>query len=452
MPCVKKHRFLAFFFLVTGSAFIAGTSRAQIDLHAHLHMKPGMNFLLRGDFESSPESDHWSQRSKTRASGTSLAEMDSNSRPKLIVISLYAHPYFGYSFKRDGFHFDRKQNVRKSTEQEYLEFKSWVDAHADRFALVKNPKEARTVIAAGKTAIVLSIEGAWGNFETEDDYRSWIEDRGVAIVTPIHLTPDELGKTGLMTVVISLANSTFDFLESVWSTNGRCLKTFCKSMGGFTQLGEATIERLMKRGVWIDLSHMTESEISTSIQKFKAAGNPPGLVTHTQTRNAYPTERAMGSLESDYIREHDGIVGLMPNHAMLSGVLEQAHQEVLKEHPEEKEAASAAKGLTCISDLDVFKKTIASTIDLLGAPERVAMASDINAPIPGLAPGCGDVNQWLKQTNAVSTDTSSLIDLHRRGYYTYSQWNTLHRYVQPDENWSNRNLEHFLKLWEKIRP
>jgi len=118
----------------------------------------------------------------------------------------------------------------------------------------------------------------------------------------------------------------------------------------------------------------------------------------------------------------------------------------------QKEAASAAKGLTCISDLDVFKKTIASTIDLLGAPERVAMASDINAPIPGLAPGCGDVNQWLKQTNAVSTDTSSLIDLHRRGYYTYSQWNTLHRYVQPDENWSNRNLEHFLKLWEKIRP
>ena len=89
--------------------------------------------------ESEIQSKHWSQRRETRASGKSLALLEPSARPKLIVLSLYGHPYFGYSFQRDGFHFDRKQIIRKATEQEYQEFKKWVDDHADRFALVKNP-------------------------------------------------------------------------------------------------------------------------------------------------------------------------------------------------------------------------------------------------------------------------------------------------------------------------
>jgi microsomal dipeptidase-like Zn-dependent dipeptidase len=427
-------------------------TEAQIDLHAHLHMKPGMGFFLNGDFESEIQTDHWSQRRNTRASGKALAQLDSANRPKLIVLSLYGHPYFGYSFKRDGFHFDRKKIIRNATEQEYLEFKSWVEAHADRFALVKNAAEAKAAIAQGKTAIVLSIEGAWGNFESEEDYRIWIDERGVAIVTPVHMTPDDLGKTALMNAIISFANSTFDFLESVWNSRGDCLKTFCKSQGGFTDLGIQTIERLMKKKVWIDLAHMNEIEVATLIQKFETNGNPPGLVTHTQIREAFTVERGLGDLEKQYILKNDGIIGLIPAHHMIPNALEKAQENTIKNHPEEKNAASAAKGLTCISDLDLYRNTVSLAINQMGSPKRVAMASDINAPLNGLSPGCGEVSQWLKETNAVSTESSSLIDLHRRGYYSYSQWNTLHRFAQPSSEWGNENLGHFLNLWSMIRP
>ncbi len=452
MLCVKMKLPTFFVCLLNLLLIFSFDSEAQIDLHAHLHMKPGMGFFLNGDFESEIQSKHWSQRRETRASGKSLALLEPSARPKLIVLSLYGHPYFGYSFQRDGFHFDRKQIIRKATEQEYQEFKKWVDDHADRFALVKNPAEARVTIAAGKTAIVLSIEGAWGNFETDEDFRVWIEERGVAIVTPVHMTPDDLGKTALMSAIISLANSSFDFLESVWNSRGQCLKTFCKSQGGFTELGIQTIERLIQKKVWIDLAHMNEIEVATMIRMFEKNGNPAGLVTHTQIREAFPVERGIGELEKQYIMKNDGIIGLIPAHHMIPGALEKAETEVLKTHPEEQNAASAAKGLTCISDLDLYRDTITTAVNQLGSPKRVAMASDINAPLNGLSPGCGDVNQWLKEANAVSTESSSLIDLHRRGYYSYSQWNTLHRYVQPSPQWSNQNLEHFLKLWSSIHP
>jgi hypothetical protein len=208
----------------------------------------------------------------------------------------------------------------------------------------------------------------------------------------------------------------------------------------------------MKKKVWIDLAHMNEIEVATLIQKFETNGNPPGLVTHTQIREAFTVERGLGDLEKQYILKNDGIIGLIPAHHMIPNVLEKAQENTIKNHPEEKNAASAAKGLTCISDLDLYRNTVSLAINQMGSPKRVAMASDINAPLNGLSPGCGDVSQWLKETNAVSTESNSLIDLHRRGYFSYSQWNTLHRFAQPSSEWGNENLGHFLKLWSMIRP
>lgn len=447
MPRVKpkfSYSLFHLFLLCNLISPVHPSAKAQVDLHAHLHMKPGMGPMISGTFQDDPRAHRWSDRFQMRASGKSLAETPIEHLPRLMIISLYGHPYFAYSFEKDGFAFDRKAIARRAVEEEYTEFKTFVDQHSDRFQLVRNAKEARKAIASGKVAVVLSIEGAWGHFESPADDQKWIRDRGVAIVTPVHMTPDELGGNALMSTLISMANSTFDFLASVWESRGSCLKTFCKSTLGFTTLGEETVDNLIRNQVWIDLAHMSEKQVNAMIPKLQNA-NPkplPLLATHTQLREFYPVERGLGDLEINYIRKQDGIIGLIPSQHMMPAGMKQAHEDALIAHPEEAEAASAAKGLSCITGLEVFKKTVDFAIATLGAPERVALASDINAPLDGLSPGCADVSRM----------DESMRDLHRRGYYTYSQWNTLVRYSSPETDWSKRNLEHFLTLWERVRP
>ncbi len=420
-------------------------SEAQIDLHAHLHMKPGMGPMISGTFNDPPRANRWSDRFQMRASGALLAGMTAESRPKMIVLSLYGHPYFAWSFERDGFAFNRKAIARQAVEREYAEFMQFLNQHQDRYAIAKNASQARKIIRSGKTAIVLSIEGAWGHLESADDFQKWIDERGVAIITPVHLTPDDFGGNALMSPLISLANSTLDFLKSVWLSNGKCLKTFCKSQQGFTEEGQQLIDDLISREVWIDLAHMNELEVNHVLPKLLSgkAGKPlPLLSTHTQLRKFYPVERGLGDAEIEYIRKQDGIIGLIPSQHMMPAGMKQAHEDALVAHPEEAEAASAAKGLSCITGLEVFKKTVHYAIAALGAPERVALASDINAPLDGLSPGCADVSKMEE----------SMRDLNRRGFYTYAQWNTLVKYSAPDTQWSERNLEHFLTLWERVRP
>jgi len=439
MPRVKPPFHLtSLFLLILCNAHTPAS--AQIDLHAHLHMKPGMGIMIRGSFDQLPPANRWSDRFQMRASAKSLAELSDPLRPKLIIMSLYGHPYFAYSFSRDGFHFNRKINARNAVEQEYLEFKTFIDQHADHFQIARNALEARTIIKSGKTAIVLSLEGAWGHLESADDLNKWINERGLAIVTPVHLTPDELGGNALMSTIISLANSTFDFIASVWQSRGSCLKKFCKSTEGFSPAGEKLVDELMKRKVWLDFSHANELEVNSLLLKIEKQ-TLPLLATHTQLREFYPVERGLGNSEIDYIRKHDGIIGLIPSQHMIPEAMKQAHTEALIAHPEEKDATSAAKGLSCISSMNVFKKTVSYAIATVGAPERVALASDINAPLDGLSPACG---------NALMLD-ESMRDLFLRGYYTYSQWNTLVRFLEPEEKWSDRNLEHFLTLWERVR-
>ena len=455
MLCVNR-LFQSFLFVSTFLAIGLSSAHAQIDLHAHLDMKPGMGLFLQGSWKEEPKAENWSNKIFTRVSEVSLSAMTNETRPKLMVISFYGHPYFGYSFSRDGFHFDRKNNVRKSVEQEYQDLIQFISQHSDHFAIAKNAPEARSILKSSKTVIVLSLEGAWATLDSPEDKKLWIDDRGLAIVTPVHLTPDSLGGNALMQTIVSFANATEDFIKSVWTSRGSCLKSFCKSPSGFSVEGLQTIQDLMKKNVWLDFSHANELEVQTIIEKYETGSKDstalPLLVTHTQLREFFPTERGLGTLEINYIRKHDGIVGIIPTQYMMPEAMKAANEESLKNNPEEAKATSAGKGLSCISGLDVFRKTVSYAIATLGAPERVSLGSDINAPLDGLSPGCGDP----VTKNGSALDTAQF-DLHRKGFYTYSQWNALTRFASPDvlnspTPWADLALEHFLTLWEKVRP
>jgi microsomal dipeptidase-like Zn-dependent dipeptidase len=369
---------------------------------------------------------------------------------------LYGHPYFGFSLSRDGIHFNRRENVRRSVEQEYLDLLTFVREHSNDFGIARNTAEARALLKQGKTVIVLSLEGAWATLETPEDFHLWIEERGLAIVTPVHLTPDDLGGNSMMNTLVSLANSTMDFLRALNASNGTCINVYCKSLNGLTPKGERIIDELMYRNVWIDLAHANDLELESILRRYEH-GTPtsgsvplPALITHTQLRDYFPVERGLSELEIDYIHKHDGIAGLIPSQYMMPVAMKNAEAEAAKIKPELATNPVKARAAACISGIDIFRGTVAHAAEVLGDVSRVTLGSDINAPLNGLSPGCGE-----PVAAAGVSSGQALLDLHRRGYYSYSQWNALTRFVAPEKMsapWADQALEHFLTLWERVRP
>ena len=376
---------------------------ASLDLHAHLDMKPGMGPLLQGSFDSPPLATNWNSRLKTKASETSLLEGFYGKN--LIVMSFYAHPFFS--------------NSGQALDAEYQHLIAFISKHANRYGIAKNPLQAKNLLDQGKNVIVLSIEGAADVLENEADFKKWIDDRGVAIVTPFHLTEDHFGGVALLQNSLAWINSPFRFLLSVFHSHGKCLFSFCKSEKGIKPDGRELIQKLMSRKVWIDLAHANDLEAQELLPMFEKL-NLPLLVSHTQLRAVYPAERGISELEIQYLKKQGGMIGLLPSEDLIIHAIESSTQ------------------LRCKSGLFLYKQIFQNIRSELGKM-HVALASDINAPIQGLSPICE------------ATDGHNLIDLEKRGYYTYSQWNDLNQFVSEEVSWSEAIIVHFLYEWNRIK-
>ena len=386
------------------------TSRAQLDLHAHLDLKPGVGPLLRGDFKSPPVAYEWNSRLSTKAAESTLLHFKT---PRLIVVSFYSHPILS--------------DVRQGADEEYSHILKFTRDHADHYAIAKNAKEAQTLLASGKSVFVLSIEGAADLLETEEDFKKWIDQRGVAIVTPFHLTEDHFGGTALMGEgFIGFVNSPLDFLRSLWVSGGSCIKSICKSTIGIKPDGRILIDRLIQRKVWIDLAHSNDIEVQDILRDYERL-KLPVLVTHTEVREVLLAERASAPQVWEYLAQndgaHDGIVGLLPTSDMI------------------REDLGGLKGEPCYSSLEAFKRVVLNQAKKYGE-EHITLGSDINAPINGLSPSCA------RTIGAAGAHSALEVD----GYYSYSQWDELENYVSPSSNWNESSRKHFLKLWERVHP
>ncbi len=367
---------------------------AQVDLHAHLLMKPGMGPGLIGDFQTPPRSLDWTSRIRTKASKTSLAQSNS---PELIVVALYGHPWLSHLHLPG-----RESNVTEALEEEYRQLIEFVDTPGSHWVLARSPSEARTALKSGKKVLILSIEGAYGAIRTPTDLDRWI-DRGLAILTPFHLTEDRFGGVALMRPWAAILNTPGSFLTSWIRSGGACPEGICRSPVGVSDLGMELIESLMRKQVWVDLSHANDLAIERLIPVMRER-NLPILVTHTAVRSGFRAERGLSPTLVREIRAGlDGVVGLIPSEEMLQ--------------PETDRHG-------CQSGLTAFRKTHESLKLEIGA-HRVALGSDANAPLQGLSPPC---------------ENPSIA-----GYFEYAHLSTL---VRTDR----RVIDHFLQLWDRVRP
>ncbi len=378
-------------------AFLSGwfpTASAQVDLHAHLVMKPGMGPALIGDFDSPPQSRDWSSRIRTKASRTSL---ENAGGPQLIVVALYGHSWLS-RLQLPG----RESNVMDALEEEYRQLRAFVDAPGSKWMIARSAHEARVALSSGKKILVLSIEGAYGAIRTSADLEKWVE-RGLAILTPFHLTEDRFGGVALMRPWAAIFNTPWSFLSTWIQGGGACPGGICRSPVGVSELGKELIESLIQKQVWVDFSHASDLTVE-GLMPVMRDRHLPILVTHTASRDGFPAERGLSPLLIRAIRtDLDGIVGMIPSEEML--------QSETDEHG-------------CKSGVNTFRKTFQSLKLELGEP-RVTLGSDANAPLQGLSPPC---------------------DLHSGpGYAEYAHLSSL---VQSDP----KVLEHFLHLWDRIRP
>jgi microsomal dipeptidase-like Zn-dependent dipeptidase len=378
-----------------------------MDLHAHLDMKPAMGPLIRGDFHSEPRSTDWTSRLQVKATSKSLTALEA---PSLIVVSLYGHTHVGQTF-----HWDQAKQVQAAIESEYQTLVEFTQTHP-LFAIAKTPTEAENLLQDHRIPLVLSIEGAWGTVDTVAGQQKWIVDRGVSMVTFAHLTGDDLSGTALFSNFFAAWNAPLQFWNAILLSGGKCLMSFCKSPEGLSNRGREVLDQLFKLGVWIDLSHTNDMTLVEVIPMLRAQKHPV-LMTHTAPREVYPAERGFPNELIEVIRDVDGMIGLIPTQDMLK---------------------KSWLGARCFSGLLEFKQSVAEMVRLLG-PERVSLASDINAPLAGLSPLCEVAPGHF------------LSPLEKDGFYTYSQWKALAQFVSPSTQWVEQHQRHFIQLWHRIR-
>lgn len=198
---------------------------------------------------------------------------------------------------------------------------------ADFAAIARSPAEARQIIASGKMAVVLGIEvEALGNFKSEAalgvDPRRAIGElldtiwaSGVRHVLPIHLTSNAFGQPAVFETVLNAMNfvDTGHFYATGEAFDagvrfdprgvpGEPVSTLVGLLGhltgqspfpkaraiaasaGLTTSGEMLVDEMLRRGFIVDVEHMSQQGVDTTLTLARAAAVPV-ISSHTHFRD-----------------------------------------------------------------------------------------------------------------------------------------------------------------------
>ena len=286
-------------------AGVAGRSHAQpsepsgelpnmtVELHAHLFMKQGLGWLFRGDFDGPLLADDWSDRLSSKVNAASL-DASGNG---IVIVSLFAHPAY-------------RGDVRAAIREQIARTEQFAARHPD-WSIARSASQAEALLRSGQRVLVLSLEGAGGVLESEADLREFVDRRGIAIVGPLHLVDDRFGGAASLTGYQYLGNPLNASRQAL-----RCASHDSQGAElnprGLTTQGEALVQALLARGVWIDLTHASEAALLELVPMVRAA-NQPLLFTHTSLRRYRPAERALSDSMLEQVAASRGVVGLLPS-------------------------------------------------------------------------------------------------------------------------------------------
>lgn len=372
-----------------------------VDLHAHLSMNPALGCLFHGEINGPLKADSWDDQLSSKLNAAALSE----SGLSVLVVALFAHPVLGG---------DMRAQVREQID----EIEAFVKAYP-QWAIARDAAQARALLEAGRKILVLSLEGASGVLESEEDLIEFVDGRGIRIVTPLHLVDDRYGGVATISGTSYLANP-LGVASRLLDPRGEIER----SSRGLTPLGRRLITKLLARGVWMDLTHASDAALAEIVPMVRAAGQPL-LVSHAIMRRHRRMERATSD---DILREvaaSGGVVGLLPS-------------EDAFDSPKGRLCPKGCSAEACAYGVNAFAAVWADAARMLGA-EAVMLGSDYNGGMRHLKPSCGTgtsldqpAGLWNISQSAALLDSLAKLGAPRAPL--------------------RATLERFLSAWARVRP
>jgi microsomal dipeptidase-like Zn-dependent dipeptidase len=386
--------------------------RATVELHAHLFMKEGMTWAFRGDFDGPLKADDWRSKFSSQANPETL----DRSEMGITVATLYAHPLFTLSLR------DSVRRQIALAEKFVAEHPYWV--------IARNASQARKALGEGKRVMVLALEGAAGIIESEEDLREFVDEKGVRIVTLLHLMDDDFGGVAFLSGIKALSSPWallrqwtrrlvhgIDAGSELGTEKGAPLL----NSNGLSDAGHALALKLMEHGVWIDLAHASDASTRALVEIHEKA-RLPLLYTHTALRKYHHAERGIAEWELQAVAKSGGFLGFMPSEEMMDGTLPASGDE---------------KG--CGGGIRALARQYTEAAAVIGA-DSIAMGSDYNGGIMHLRPA------------AVGCEIGAGLDAEGLWHIGLvpGLWDSLEKLGAPVPRPRRRMIDRFLETWERV--
>ena len=205
--------------------------------------------------------------------------------------------------------------------------------------------------------------------ETDADLEEFIDQRGIQIVTLLHLVDDANGGAALLPKLHALLSPWALLVENSQRVDG--LRVNGK---GLTEKGRRLAQKLMQHGVWIDLTHASDSSARELIAMEESRGLPAHF-THTTLRRYLEADRGIADWELAAVARSGGVVGLLPSEGGCS--------------PAPSLDATACRGAGCPLPCAGGIQALARQYTLLATrvpAEAIALGSDYSLATPFAPP------------------------------------------------------------------
>lgn len=188
----------------------------------------------------------------------------------------------------------------------------FVRRHSDDLAIAVSAADARRAIAAGKVAIVFSVEG--GDVASLDDLER-LQRAGVRVMTITHFNTNAIGGAAASTLAHFDNPNFIDSWVAVVGDDG-----IARNPQGLTPFGRQVVRRMEELGMVIDLTHASDATVADVV----AETHGPLLFTHAASRALHPTEHNLADDTARLIAARGGVVGVNPYtvEAMADGMVE----------------------------------------------------------------------------------------------------------------------------------
>jgi len=201
------------------------------------------------------------------------------------------------------------------------------DARTDWVEIALSPAHARQIIAAGKLAMVLSIETS-KLFGTRD-WRTELDrfyNLGVRSLQPVHQLDNRFAGAAPHNAIFQAA----EFLENCHIdtdcgvttssfTLGFDVDSACRNVKGLTTEGRALVQAMMSKGMLLDLAHMSERSVQDTFSLAQGNTYYPLMISHGHFREVMNPkvaehEKTTPAWVVRYLRQTGGMFGLRTAH------------------------------------------------------------------------------------------------------------------------------------------